>query len=141
MDSGRAIGAILACDRHWKERIRRRIAFWTSSVERTLPIQDLIESGIVKLHKIHGERNPSDVFTKFVKLEVLLRHLKAIGLFNRMEDLFIGSLFIRQCDDEKFIDTDTFTGVYLCVIVFIILYVFIAACIFVVLYEFSSAYV
>ena len=49
-------------------------------------MQDLVRTGILKITKIHGEANPADVFTKFIKLEVLRRHLQRIGLVSSRDD-------------------------------------------------------
>ena len=48
---------------------------------RFLYMQDLVHLGILRLKKIAGDMNPSDVLTKFVKLDVLRSHIQALGLF------------------------------------------------------------
>ena len=52
-------------------------------------MQDLVRCGIVQLTKIAGDSNPADIFTKFVKLDVLRRHLQRAGLvINRDQHIF-----------------------------------------------------
>ena len=52
---------------------------------RYLYMQDLVLQGIVKIKKVPGEDNPSDVFTKSVKLEVLRKHLHRLGIMASVE--------------------------------------------------------
>ena len=60
----------------------------TKHVElRFLYVQELVASGTVVLKKVAGTSNPSDVMTKYVSRDVLLRHLATLGVtlpFGRM---------------------------------------------------------
>ena len=53
---------------------------------RYLFMRDLVRTGILKITKVDGERNPAGVFTKFVKLKVLRRNLQRIGLVIARDD-------------------------------------------------------
>jgi hypothetical protein len=48
---------------------------------RYLYVQELILSGQVKLKKVPGINNPSDLFTKYVSKDTLLKHITTIGYF------------------------------------------------------------
>ncbi len=54
-----------------------------------LYMQELIKQGLVELRRILGTRNPADVLTKFVKADVLQRHLVTIGLVHHTEHHYI----------------------------------------------------
>ena len=60
----------------------------TKHVElRFLYVQELVASGTVVLKKVAGTSNPSDVMTKYVSRDTLLRHLATLGVtlpFGRM---------------------------------------------------------
>ena len=47
---------------------------------RFLFIQHLVSNNMISIHKIPGDDNQSDVFTKYVKADVLQRHLEKIGI-------------------------------------------------------------
>ena len=37
-------------------------------------IQDAVKSGIIKLSRVEGEKNPADILTKYVEAYLLARH-------------------------------------------------------------------
>ena len=43
-------------------------------------MQDLVHMGILRLKKISGEQNHSDVLTQFVKLDALRKHIHDMEL-------------------------------------------------------------
>ena len=44
-----------------------------------------VRAGVIKITKVKGELNPADVFTKFVYVDVLRRHIRRIGLVTTNE--------------------------------------------------------
>ena len=54
---------------------------------RYLFIQDLVQEGVISLHKVQGTLNPADVATKWVTLETLVRHLGKLGLINTLDQI------------------------------------------------------
>ena len=64
-----------------------------------LYMQDLVASNIVKIKKIKGDDNPSDLMTKFVTLQVLRKHIHRLGLFNTkttMVNKISSILYVRE---------------------------------------------
>ena len=47
---------------------------------RFLYVQELVQTGMVKLRKVLGTLNPADIMTKYVGRDVLQRHLPTFGL-------------------------------------------------------------
>ena len=47
---------------------------------RCLYLQNLIQSGTIRLSKIAGSGNVSDIMTKYVSSEILRRHVSSLGL-------------------------------------------------------------
>jgi hypothetical protein len=57
---------------------------------RFLFVQHLVRAGVLKVQKIKGNENPADVFTKYVSVHDLSKHLSAIGIGRRSEFLIMG---------------------------------------------------
>ena len=64
---------------------------------RFLYMQDLVHMGILRLKKIAGDRNPSDVLTLLVKLGVLRKHLQDLGLFSSMGQFQVQASVAQIC--------------------------------------------
>ena len=53
----------------------------TKHVElRYLYVQELVQSGLIRLRKVLGTLNPADILTKYVSKDTLYRHLGTFGL-------------------------------------------------------------
>jgi len=59
---------------------------------RFLFMQHLVSNNIVSIHKVAGDQNQADVLTKYVKAEVLQRHLEKIGIEYRVEYFNISNI-------------------------------------------------
>ena len=44
-----------------------------------LCIQDKVKQGVLKINKVRGEKNPADLFTKYLENNKMLEHLGATG--------------------------------------------------------------
>ena len=51
---------------------------------RFLFVQELVLSGQIRLKKVLGTNNPSDIFTKYVTADTLQRHLPVLGYFSHI---------------------------------------------------------
>eukprot|EP00971_Amphidinium_carterae_P151964 3011714-Amphidinium_carterae.1 len=47
---------------------------------RYLHLQGLVESGVITIHKIGTQNNPSDIFTKFMPQSLLNKHFNKVGI-------------------------------------------------------------
>ena len=71
-------------------QIQRLVSQWqdvselpvkTKHVElRYLYVQELVQSGLIRLRKVLGTLNPADILTKYVSKDTLYRHLGTFGL-------------------------------------------------------------
>jgi hypothetical protein len=64
-----------------------------------LYVQHLIDNRTVVLRKVPGIENYSDIFTKYVSNEIMLRHLQYVGLFPSSEHLSIGCVYTHRISD------------------------------------------
>jgi len=59
---------------------------------RYLFLQELVQSGMVRLKKVFGTRNPADIFTKYLQHADMAKHLTAVGILNNRENYDISLL-------------------------------------------------